>query len=79
MCNFYHITDSTLDLSSNEKQKLSHMLSSMHMSLLDQPVPQPCVNNWTYKYFVERCVCVWGGGGGVGGVLSVCVLCHYVV
>jgi dynein heavy chain len=52
-----HLADSTLDLSSNEKQKLSHMLSSMHMSLLDQPVPQPCVNNWTYKYFVERFSC----------------------
>ena len=46
--------DSNLNLTSKEKKQLSHMLSSMHLSLLDQPAQLPGVNNWTYRYFVER-------------------------
>nr|WAQ15579.1 axonemal dynein heavy chain E [Halisarca dujardinii] len=49
-----HLAGSGLDLTSSERKKLSHMLSSMHLSLLGQPGQLTFVNNWTYKHFVER-------------------------
>ena len=35
------------------------MLSSMHLSLLDQPAQLPGINNWSYKYFVERYIRIY--------------------
>ena len=51
--------DSNLNLTSKEKKQLSHMLSSMHLSLLDQPAQLQGVNNWSYKYFVERYIRIY--------------------
>lgn len=51
MFTFYRVG---LDLCSSERKRLSHVLASMHVAITDQQISKSCVNNWTYKNFVER-------------------------
>ena len=48
---FFHVD---LGLSSSERKRLSHVLTSMHVAVTDQQIGKSCINNWTYKNFVER-------------------------
>lgn len=43
-----------LGLSSSERKRLSHVLTSMHVAISDQQIGKSFMDNWTFKNFIER-------------------------
>ena len=43
-----------LGLSSSERKRLSHVLTSMHVAISDEQIGKSYMDNWTFKNFIER-------------------------